>query len=53
MSIRYFRTGSGVAEYGNLTEDGLRVLLDAGLEEITAEEFAAAAVVAEATKLEE
>jgi hypothetical protein len=38
MSVRYFKTPSGTAQYGNLTEDGLRVLVDAGHEEITAEQ---------------
>jgi hypothetical protein len=41
MSVRYFQTPAGAAQYGNLTEDGLRVLLDAGYEEITAEEYEA------------
>jgi hypothetical protein len=43
MSVRYFRTAGGVAQYGNLTEAGVDVLLNSGHEEITAEEYAAAA----------
>jgi len=42
MSVRYFQTPAGAAaQYGNLTEDAERVLLDAGYEEITAEEYQA------------
>ncbi|HLL37368.1 MAG TPA: hypothetical protein VK545_26545 [Streptomyces sp.] len=41
MSVRYFQTPAGVVQYGNLTEDALRVLLDAGHTEITAEEYQA------------
>lgn len=41
MSVRYFKTPGGVAQYGSLTEDGLQVLLDAGHEEITADEYQA------------
>lgn len=41
MSVRYFKTPTGVAQYGGLTEDGLQVLLDAEHEEITAEEYRA------------
>jgi hypothetical protein len=41
MSVRYFQTPAGVVRYGGLTEDGLQVLLDAGHEEITAEQYQA------------
>lgn len=41
MSVRYFKTPTGFTQVGGLTEDGLRVLLDAEYEEITAEEFQA------------
>ncbi|MDH6489664.1 hypothetical protein [Streptomyces sp. SAI-127] len=39
MSVRYFRTLHGVVQYGNLTDEGVQVLADAGHEEITAEEY--------------
>lgn len=39
MSVRYFKTRAGVAQYGNLTDDGAAVLVDSGHEEITAEEY--------------
>jgi hypothetical protein len=41
MSVRYFKTPTGPAMYGNLSEDALRVLTDAGHEEITADEYQA------------
>jgi hypothetical protein len=47
MSVRYFRTSHGVAQYGNLTDERAAVLLDAGHEEITAEEYEAAVTAAE------
>ncbi|MGX1301336.1 hypothetical protein RKD35_002824 [Streptomyces albogriseolus] len=48
MSIRYFRNeGGGVQQVGNLTEEGAAVLLDAGHEEISAEEYEAAVTAAE------
>lgn len=39
MSVRYFKTPAGLAQYGNLTDDGVRVLVDSGHEEITAAEY--------------
>ncbi|MEC3994993.1 hypothetical protein VSR01_16230 [Actinacidiphila sp. DG2A-62] len=49
MSMRYFRTLHGVAQYGNLTDDGAQVLADAGHEKITAQEHdQAVAAAAEA-----
>ncbi|MEC3995158.1 hypothetical protein VSR01_17110 [Actinacidiphila sp. DG2A-62] len=41
MTTRYFRDqDGGVQQHGNLTEEGAAVLLNAGHEEITAEEWA-------------
>ena len=48
MSIRYFRSkDGGVSQVGNLTDEGAAVLLDAGHEEITAEEYDQAVTAAE------
>lgn len=47
MSIRYFRNkDGGVSQVGNLTDEGAAVLLDAGHEEVTAEEYDQAMVAA-------
>jgi hypothetical protein len=51
MSARYFKTPTGVAQYGNLTDNGAQTLADAGHEEITAEQYAEAEkTAAEAVK---
>ena len=48
MSVRYFQTTTGVAQYGNLTPGGEAVLTDAGYTELTAEAYEAAAAEQEA-----